>query len=102
MCNTILEAMAAGLPVVATRVGGNPELVVDQVTGQLVPARDTGALARAIARYATDERLRHDHGAAGRRRVMAEFTLDQMVERYVELYEEEVGRRRGKGRTGNG
>lgn len=94
MCNTILEAMSVGLPVVATRVGGSPELVDDGTTGQLVPARDAGALARAIARYATDERLRRDHGAAGRRRVVEEFTLDRMVERYVALYEGELGRRR--------
>ena len=93
MCNTILEAMAAGLAVVATRVGGNPELVVEGLTGTLVPASDAGALARAIARYAADEQLRHDHGAAGRQRVLAEFTLERMTERYVELYESELERK---------
>jgi sugar transferase (PEP-CTERM/EpsH1 system associated) len=90
MCNTILEAMAAGLPVVATRVGGNPELVVEGVTGALVPARDTGALAAAISRYTTDEPLRHDHGFAGRQRVLKEFTLERMADRYLELYKNEL------------
>ncbi len=94
MCNTVLEAMAVGLPVVATRVGGNPELVDDGTTGQLVPARDAAALARAIARYAADEQLRRDHGAAGRRRVVEQFTLDRMIERYVALYEGEMGKKR--------
>jgi len=94
MCNTILEAMAVGLPVVATRVGGNPELVVDGATGALVPPRDTDALAEAIARYAGDVQLRQVHGGAGRQRVLQEFTLDRMAERYVALYEREVGRKR--------
>lgn len=97
MCNTILEAMAVGLPVVATRVGGNPELVDDGTTGQLVPVRDAGALAQAIGRYASDERLRRDHGAAGRKRVLEEFTLQGMAERYTQLYEKEVGRKRCAG-----
>jgi sugar transferase (PEP-CTERM/EpsH1 system associated) len=90
MCNTILEAMAAGLPVVATSVGGNPELVADGVTGTLVPPRDADALASAVTRYAADERLRAEHGAAGRRRVLAEFTLERMAERYMDLYESEM------------
>ena len=94
LCNTILEAMAVGLPVVATAVGGNPELVEDGVTGLLVPAADAGALARAVERYAIDEQLRRDHGTAGRRRVLQQFTLDRMVERYVALYESELKRKR--------
>jgi sugar transferase (PEP-CTERM/EpsH1 system associated) len=94
MCNTILEAMAVGLPVVATGVGGNPELVADGTTGQLVPVRDAGALAQAIARYVSDEPLRRRHGAAGRQRVVEEFTLQGMADRYARLYEREVGRKR--------
>ena len=94
MCNTILEAMAVGLPVVATRVGGNPELVEDGATGKLVPVRDTSGLARAIALYAADERLRREHGAAGRRRVVREFSLGAMAERYERLYRSEVERKR--------
>lgn len=94
MCNTILEAMAVGLPVVATSVGGNPELVDDGFTGRLVPVRDRSALARAIALYAADERLRHEHGAAGRRRVVQEFSLGAMAARYRWLYQSEVERKR--------
>lgn len=84
--NTILEAMASGLPVVATDVGGNAELVAAGETGLLVPAADDEALANAIARYATEPSLRSLHGLAGRQRVEAAFSLDGMVERYRRLY----------------
>jgi glycosyltransferase involved in cell wall biosynthesis len=94
MCNTILEAMAAGLPVVATRTGGNPELVHDGVTGQLVPVQDGAALNRAIAAYLDDPSLRPQHGAAGRKRVREEFTVEAMVDGYLQLYSREVGRHR--------
>jgi glycosyltransferase involved in cell wall biosynthesis len=94
MCNTVLEAMAAGLPVVATRVGGNPELVQAGTTGQLIPARDAAALAAAIARYIDAPALRREHGAAGRTRVHQEFTLEAMVDGYVQLYTREVERKR--------
>ena len=67
--NTILEAMACALPVVATRVGGNAELVEDGVTGRLVPAADPAALAQAIVNYFEDPALAHQHGRAGRNRV---------------------------------
>lgn len=85
--NTILEAMASGLPVVATDVGGNGELVMAGETGALVPAADSGALAAAIAPYAADKPLRESHGRAGRARVEAEFSLDGMVESYMNLYD---------------
>jgi sugar transferase (PEP-CTERM/EpsH1 system associated) len=85
--NTILEAMATGLPVVATRVGGNDELVEDEVTGSLVPPRDPDALAEALSRYVRDEKLRADRGRAGRLRAEREFGLDGMVARYVEVYD---------------
>ena len=85
--NTVLEAMASGLPVVATDVGGNPDLVVPGETGCLVPAQDPDALAEAIVRYADDRALAARHGAAGRDKVLREFSLDAMVEGYGAVYE---------------
>ncbi|THF61631.1 TIGR03088 family PEP-CTERM/XrtA system glycosyltransferase [Pseudothauera rhizosphaerae] len=88
--NTILEAMASGLPVVATDVGGNGELVVADETGRLVPPAAPDALARELCAYARNAALRHAHGVAGRRRVEAEFSLDGMVARYAEMYRNEL------------
>ena len=67
--NTLLESMAAGIPVVATRVGGNPEVIEDGVSGLLVPPRDSAALAAATARLLEDEELAARLGQAGMRRV---------------------------------
>lgn len=86
--NTILEAMATGLPVIATQTGGNPELVVDGQTGQLVPRRDPEAMARAIERYLESPVLMRRHGQAGRERAMDQFSIQQMVKRYLALYDE--------------
>jgi sugar transferase (PEP-CTERM/EpsH1 system associated) len=91
--NTILEAMATALPIVATDVGGNAELVVDGETGALVAAQDVGALADAIARYALDPKLARRHGAAGRARAEALYGIDGMVARYAALYERLLQRR---------
>lgn len=90
--NTILEAMASGLPVVATKVGGNAELVVDSETGTLVAAQDPQAMAQALLRYTADVALRQSHGAAGRERVERNFSIDNMVERYTSLYEQMLRR----------
>ncbi len=86
--NTILEAMATGLPVVAARVGGNPELVVDGVTGRLYEPADAAALEAAVLPYLTDPELGRAHGRAGRDRVVQNFSLDAMVRRYLDLYDE--------------
>ena len=82
----VLEAMAQGLPVVATPVGGVPELVRHDVEGLLVPVEDDAALAAAISRLADDAALRAEMGAKGRARAVGEFSFDRMTERYDELY----------------
>ncbi|GIX21531.1 MAG: glycosyl transferase [Gammaproteobacteria bacterium] len=97
--NTVLEAMACGLPVVATRVGGNPELVCEGETGLLVPAGDAAALAEALAAYLDDAARCAAHGAAGRRRVERCFSLAGMLEAYQALYDELL---RGLGPPGSG
>lgn len=84
--NTILEAMATGLPVVATAVGGNPELVDEGRTGILVPADDLGAMTDALERYVDDDALRESHGKAGRARVEERFSLGAMVRAYDAEY----------------
>jgi glycosyltransferase involved in cell wall biosynthesis len=86
MPNTVLEAMATGLPVVVTRVGGADELVQHGVTGFLVPPREADALARALATLLRDEALRRTSGAAARLRAETEFTLPGMIRRYEALY----------------
>jgi sugar transferase (PEP-CTERM/EpsH1 system associated) len=85
--NTILEAMATGLPIIATRVGGNPELVEEGQTASLVPADDPEAMAAAIAVYADDAGKRARHGAAARASAEARFSLDAMVKAYMAVYD---------------
>lgn len=84
--NTILEAMACGLPIVATRVGANGELVAEGVTGRLVPAADSAALAREMLAYFDDPALAARHGHAARLRAEREFSLERMVDRYHRFY----------------
>jgi glycosyltransferase involved in cell wall biosynthesis len=71
---SVLEAMARGLPVVATRLGGHPEAVIDQLTGLLVPASDPSALAEALSRLVVSRRLRESMGTAGRDRCIERFS----------------------------
>ena len=85
---TILEAMASALPVVATRVGGNPELVRPGENGDLVPARDPDALAAALSPYLDDPMLASRHGDAGRQRVEREFSIETMIAGYLRLYDD--------------
>jgi len=84
---TLLEAMASELPVVATAVGGIPDLVTPGVNGALAPARDPQALAAAIAPYVTDRALARRHGAAGRARIEQQYSMQAMLTAYVALYD---------------
>jgi sugar transferase (PEP-CTERM/EpsH1 system associated) len=92
--NTILEAMATARPVVACRTGGNPELVVDGLTGALYDPDEESALAASLENYVQQSDLRRSHGEAARRRVVEQFSLEAMVARYGEFYDDVLGRRR--------
>jgi glycosyltransferase involved in cell wall biosynthesis len=84
--NVVLEAMAAGLPVIATRAGGTPGLVDDRRTGVLVPPDDAPALAQAILRLLETPAIATEMGAQGRARALAEFGMDRMLERIDAFY----------------
>jgi len=86
LSNVLLESMAAGVPVVATRVGGNPEAVEDGVTGLLVPPRDAAGLADAIARVLEDRELAARLGRAGRARVVERFSIQDAIRHTERLY----------------
>jgi sugar transferase (PEP-CTERM/EpsH1 system associated) len=88
---TLLEAMASGLPVVATDVGGNPEVVVDGTTGFIVPPANPEAMAEKLELLIQDRSLRERMGAAGRKRVEEHFDIRQTARQYEELYREVLG-----------
>ncbi|HET8555180.1 MAG TPA: TIGR03088 family PEP-CTERM/XrtA system glycosyltransferase [Rhodanobacteraceae bacterium] len=90
---TLLEAMAAHLPVVATDVGGVGAVVEAGVTGTLAPPRDPRALADALHAYLTDAELRRRHGDAGYARVATRFSLASMISAYTALYDDVLGKR---------
>ena len=86
LSNTLLESMAAGVPTVATRVGGNPEAVENGVTGFLVPPREPEALATAVARLLENPTLAHAMGRAGRQRAVEHFSLERLTQETESLY----------------
>ncbi|MBV9850780.1 MAG: glycosyltransferase family 4 protein [Armatimonadetes bacterium] len=95
-CSAVVQqAMALCKPVIGTRAGGTPEMIVEGQTGLLVPPSDAGALAEALARLAGDAFLRKRLGAAGRLRVEACFSLRGMMDKIEELYRREYERSHG-------
>jgi glycosyltransferase involved in cell wall biosynthesis len=84
--NAILEAMAVGLPLIVTDVGGNREAVVDGDTGIVVPAQSSGSLARAIVRLASAPLLRDKMARSGHERVISHYHIDECARRYENLY----------------
>jgi glycosyltransferase involved in cell wall biosynthesis len=93
--NTILEAMACGVPVVASRVGGNPELVRDGIDGTLFPAGDAAALAACLEMYLGNDEMCRERGRNGRERVLAGFSVAKMVAQYEAVWRR-VARAGGK------
>jgi glycosyltransferase involved in cell wall biosynthesis len=91
MSNALLEAMATGLACVATRIGGNCDLVQDGMTGLLTTVDDTAGLADALEALLDDAALRERLGAGARERVLQSFTMDGVVRRYAHLYAEMIG-----------
>lgn len=85
--NTILEAMATAKPVLATAVGGSPEIVEDGVTGLLVPPSDPEAMAAKLMAYVDDPGLAEAHGSAGHARVLERFSLAAMLDNYRRVYD---------------
>lgn len=90
--NTILEAMSCGLPVIATNVGGNVELIIDSQTGKLVPSSNPAALATAIVEYYNHREMLIKHGQSARQLIEASFSMDNMVMGYLDVYDEVISR----------
>ncbi len=87
MSNAILEYMAAGKPVIASAVGGNPELITPEVNGLLVPAKDSSALAAALQKLIESPESRARMGQSGLAKVQSEFTMATMIHKYERLYD---------------
>ncbi len=92
--NAVMESLAAGVPVVATAVGGTPELIDDGVEGLLVPSDDDAGLAAAILQLVHDPKLRQRMGEAGRQRIASQFAVSRMVSQTEEIYLRSLGARR--------
>lgn len=84
--NTVLEAMATGLPVIATQVGGNSDLIVPEETGFLVPSKSPAAMAEAIRVWLANPAKRVEQGKRAAQRAKATFSLEAMAANYYNLY----------------
>ncbi len=101
-CSAVVQqAMALCKPVIGTRAGGTPEMVLEGETGLLVPPSDAAALAEALAALAGDAFLRRRMGQAGRERVEQHFSLQVMTDKIEDLYHHEYELRRGAGALQN-
>ncbi len=101
MSNALLEAMSTGVPCVATRVGGNPELVEEGTSGLLFEPGDARTLATQLKSLALNPQCRHNLGGNARRRVEDRFSLRRMLSNYTHLYEEALGNRHADARVLN-
>lgn len=86
MSNTLLESMSSGIPVVATAVGGNTELVINHTTGILIEPNDTAGLIKALGYLITSPHIRKSMGESGRKRTETHYSLPKMVTNYEQLY----------------
>ncbi len=86
LSNALLEAMACGLPVVASQVGGNCELVTDGLNGYLFPSQDRVGLVAAVEKLLADENLRSSMASEGRRFILANYCIEKTVDKLVNLY----------------
>lgn len=89
---TLLEAMATELPVVATSVGGNPEVVMDGLTGFIVPPKEPACMAEKLLKLVQDRQLRRQMGMQGRKRVAERFSISETARKYEELYRSVLGK----------
>jgi glycosyltransferase involved in cell wall biosynthesis len=95
LSNALLEYMATGLPTIATRVGGNAELVNDGVTGLLVPPEDSDGIAKALLRVLRDPELSHQMAENGKRVAVETYSFERLIREVDALYTELL-RRRGR------
>jgi glycosyltransferase involved in cell wall biosynthesis len=93
--NTILEAMASSLPIIAFPVGGNSELVESGTTGMLVESDDSAALAGALEHYVRNKAIRQRHGRAGKDRALSLYSIDSMVNGYLKAYRRVLAEHQG-------
>jgi glycosyltransferase involved in cell wall biosynthesis len=88
MPNAVLESMASGLPIIASRIAGNEELVIDNETGLLFPSETIESLRSALQKLLSDTSLRQHMGSTSRRRVEAHYSWQNTTRQYVNLLEQ--------------